>query len=167
MAQVTAQTKLFPYLWKIFTPLGIMTTLTRIGWTEPMMWRQCFQAIKVQHTTVCLALFLILKPFQISLIYQWASLYPINWLISWISVFATFTIQYALKITEWKNLLQVGLKHASSVWTAAMLLLTQKPKSLQCVHNWTQKLKKLDNGKISDLRKKNSRKSTQTRWRYW
>jgi len=33
------------------------------------------------------------------------------------------------------------LKLASPVWTAAGLPLIQKPKSLQWVHNWTQKNK--------------------------
>jgi len=38
------------------------------------------------------------------------------------------------------------------MWTAAVLPLTQQP---QLVHNWTKKLKKLDNVKIGNLKRKN------------
>jgi len=49
----------------------------------------------------------------------------------------------------------VGLEPAFLVSSCCAATYTKNINSLQCVHNWTYKIKKLDNVKIDNLKRKN------------
>jgi len=92
---------------------------------------------------------------KIYLIYHWASLYPINWLISQSLVFVTF-----IKIIEWKKFASHGTwTRISSVNSCCVTTYTKTQNSYNESITGHKKPKKLDNVKIGNLKKSRDHKN--------